>query len=113
MAGRAMLTVFSMFGSEWQADKDEREAVPSAFADYFVATQKQDFPPGVALTMVMCAYVGRRFTMPKTQSRMQALKLRFAAWMIRRKLRKQGIVARVVIQDGEIQIIRDDKPADA
>ncbi len=110
MAGRATLQVFGMFGAEWKADKEEMTMVEQSMGDYFVATQRQDFPPGVALLMVFGTFVGRRLTMPKTQSGLQRLKLRLAVWMVKRKLRKSGRAnARVEIHDGEIVIV-EDKP---
>ncbi len=99
-----------MFGPEWKADRDEQTMMEQAMGDYFVATGRQDFPPGVALCMVFGTFVSRRFTMPKTQSALQRLKLRIGVWAVKRKLKKMGRAnVRVEIHDGEIVVI-EDKP---
>ena len=86
-------------GEEWApiVDKstglDERVVMQSAFADYFRATGKTDFPPSVALAVVVLAYVAPRFTMPKTQTRYT----RFKNWIVKkiadRKLAQHNLKA--------------------
>lgn len=84
-------------GDEWQPrvdsrnGLDEKAMLESAFGDYFVATGKQDLPPGWALVAALAMYAAPRFTMPKTQSRMQRIKTwavqKYVAW----KMRKRGM----------------------
>lgn len=86
-------------GEEWQPMKDEetgldeKALMESAWADYFEATGKQDIPPGMALTVVMLGYILPRFTMPKTQTRLQKLKTWISEKWANRKLKKHGLKA--------------------
>lgn len=86
-------------GEEWHPRTDESSGLnekmmlENAFADYFEATGKTDIPPGMALTVAIGAYVLPRFTMPKTQSRLDKLKKGIKQWWINRKLRKHGFKA--------------------
>ena len=56
---------------------DEKRELRMAFSDYCEAKQIGDFPPGIALTIAMLAYIGPRFTMPNTQKRSK----RFFTWL--------------------------------
>lgn len=71
---------------------DERADMQLAFADYFVATGKTDFPPGAMLCLVVSQYGMRRFAMPNTKTRvanlMTRVGARFALWRANRAKRK-------------------------
>ncbi len=71
-----MFTLGQAFGGrEWaprvDKDLDENAMLTSAFTDYARAKDMRDIPPGVALSFAIIAYVGPRFTMPETKSRLQ------------------------------------------
>lgn len=73
--------------SEQQCGYDERNMLQQAYADYFEASGYTDFPPGIALTAVMFAYVSPRLNMPKTRKRLFG----FFDWVKNfRKKRKKG-----------------------
>ena len=82
-------------GDEWQPIKneeyglDEKENLETAFINYFEATGKTDFPPGVALAIAVGGYVLPRFTQPKTKSRLK----RAGEWIYFKwqKIRKKPI----------------------
>lgn len=82
-------------GEEWMPQADprtgmnEREMLEAAFGDYFVATGKTDLPPGWALAAGIFMYAGRRFAMPKTQSRIAKAKSWLVAKYVNFKNRKQ------------------------
>lgn len=67
-------------GDEWRPIKneklgiDERHHLEQCFADYFEATGKTDIPPSMALALGVISYAAPRFAMPKTQSRLSAIK---------------------------------------
>jgi hypothetical protein len=61
-------------GEGKKASMDERAMLEGAYGDYFIATGKSDFPPGVALFMALAMYATPRFTMPVTKSRIQSIK---------------------------------------
>lgn len=67
---------------------DEKAALDSAFTDYFIATGKTDFPPGVALTLTIGMYVLPRLTMPTVQTNLKAKGGRIYTWWQNRKLKK-------------------------
>lgn len=104
MCARASNQMMGMFGAHWRPDADESRATEQAMGDYFVAKGMQDFPPGVALVMVYTAFLGRRLSSEPAKKQMSGLRLRFAAWMIRRRLKKQGITAKVEIRGNEILV---------
>ena len=64
-------------GDEFQPVKDETYGIDeaanleTAFGDYFVATGRTDFPPGIALSIAVGGYILPRFTRPKTKSRLE------------------------------------------
>lgn len=72
--------------------EDERAAMHDAWSQYFLATGKT-FSPGWLLVAANGGYLARRFTMPKTQTRLQKLKEGFAAWIARRRMRKNAPAA--------------------
>lgn len=103
MAANLLMTLGVVVGGEeWHPVKDpntgmdEKLMLETAFADYFEATGKTDIPPGMALTAAIGGYMLPRFTMPKTQSRMQKLKGWFVQKLADRKLRKHGLKAEKV-----------------
>lgn len=102
-------------GEEWhprrdeQSGLDEKMMLENAFADYFEATGKTDIPPGMALTVAIGAYALPRFTMPKTQSRLDKLKKGIKQWWINRKLKKHGFKAEAVRNNEDKQ--NDDSKA--
>ncbi len=103
MAANLLMTLGVVVGGdEWHPVKDvntgmdEKLMLETAFADYFEATGKTDIPPGMALTAAIGGYMLPRFTMPKTQSRMQKLKGWFVKKIADRKLRKHGMKAEKV-----------------
>lgn len=67
-------------GEEWQPlsipeqGLDERSQMRDAWASYCEFKDIRDIPPGIALGMVMLAYVSPRLFMPKTKSRIQKAK---------------------------------------
>jgi len=67
---------------------DEKAALESAFTDYFIATEKTDFPPGVALTLTIGMYILPRFMLPTVQTNMKAKGWRIYTWWQNRKLNK-------------------------
>jgi len=67
---------------------DEKAALDSAFTDYFIATGKTDFPPGVALTLTIGMYILPRLTMPTVQTNLKAKGGRVYTWWQNRKLKK-------------------------
>ena len=81
-------------GPEWQprdnAEHQETKMMETAFGDYFVATGRTEFPPGLALTLAISAYAMPRFTMPQTRSRLTKFKQWIAAKWIAFKDRKKG-----------------------
>lgn len=111
-AGAAMAhTIFMMGqalgGSEWAPRKnpiDEATMMEQAWGNYFVATGRTDFPPGMALGIALCTYAAPRFTMPETRGRMSRFKLWIAAKIVKRKLKKKGINAVVTIKDGQLLV---------
>ncbi len=86
-----------IFGDEFHPRKaadagyDEMEYLQGAFAAYFLATGKTDIPPGMALAIALCSYGLPRVTMPKTRSRLSAIKdwfgSKFLAWRGKKTLR--------------------------
>lgn len=86
-------------GDEWHPREDketglnEKLMLENSFADYFEATGKTDIPPGMALTVAIGAYALPRFTMPKTQTRLQKAKMAIKQWWVNRKLKKHGLKA--------------------
>lgn len=86
-AGAFFTVAVSLGGEEWiPRTKDginERALLEGAFSDYCIAKGIADIPPGVALLAALMMYAAPRFTMPKTQSKME----RVGLW-IRAKLRK-------------------------
>lgn len=86
-------------GDEWnprmdeQTGLNEKSMLEGAFADYFETTGKTDLPPAMALTVAIGAYALPRFTMPKTQSRLQKMTGGIKKWFINRKLKKHGLKA--------------------
>jgi hypothetical protein len=65
-----------------KASMDERAMIEGAYGDYFIATGKTDFPPGVALFMALGMYAMPRFAMPVTKARTQSIK----EWIARKWL---------------------------
>lgn len=87
-------------GEEWAPRKivdsgktllDESAMMEQAWGDYFVATGRTDFPPGLALTMACSAYILPRFTMPLTKTRIQKAKEwivhKYVSWKMRKENR--------------------------
>ena len=58
-------TAVMMLGEEWKADPDERVALDSAAGDYFVAKDINDFPPGIALSIVCFSFAAKRIATGK------------------------------------------------
>lgn len=83
-------------GDEWhpridpKIGLDEKFMLETVFGDYFVATGKADLPPGWALVAGCCMYSLPRFAMPKTKSRLSAIKNWFAAKVIAWRARRAG-----------------------
>lgn len=106
VAAANMLIVMGMMigGDEWQPSNanglDEKLLLETAFGDYFVATGKDDIPPGVALSAVIVMYAAPRFAMPKTQQRTAGLTGWFKRKMADRKLKKHGLKSEP-IKDGQ------------
>jgi hypothetical protein len=92
-------------GEEWKPRTtpiDEKPMLEEAFANYAIAKNWTDLPPGIALTFAVSVYVLPRFAMPITRSRFQKAKswigAKWANWRNRRALKKQGL--RIVPEDG-------------
>lgn len=78
-----------LFGPEWQArDETERSAVCNSLASYLRAKQVQDIPPGMMLTIVLCAYSAPRLRQPAT-----ANKLKLGWYWLKNKFSKKVTVA--------------------
>lgn len=94
-------------GEEWQPRQDEKIGLDekfmleTAFADYFEATGKTDIPPGMALTVAVGAYALPRFTMPKTQTRVQKAGTSIKQWWANRKLKKHGLRAEKIADSND------------
>jgi hypothetical protein len=106
-------------GEEWEPSKEEVAYQTQAWQQYCVAKQFKDFPPGLALSIAMMAYVGPRLRMPKTAEKVGKAKswisLRVVKWKIKRELKKRGISAVVTIGksgDGRNEILINGVPAD-
>lgn len=82
-------------GDEWKPaldpkiGLDEKAMLEGVFGDYFVATGKTDLPPGWALFAGIGMYAAKRFTMPKTQSRIQRAKSWVAGKILAFRMRKR------------------------
>lgn len=76
-------------GGEVNVTINEAEEQSGLWGEYFVATGRTDFPPGVALTIGILSYAGRRATMPETQRRAQSVKEwlahKWLSWKLKRK----------------------------
>lgn len=76
-------------GEEWlpivipEKGLDEMAAMQKAFGDYFVATNRKDIPPGVALSFCVLAYAAPRCFRPTTRERLGVAKA-WAADKLRR-----------------------------
>jgi hypothetical protein len=71
-----------LLGPEWEPVQqngiDERQNLHNAFGDYFVAKDINDFPPGVALSIVCMAYALPRLTTgTETKTRLSKAKIWF------------------------------------
>ena len=86
----------SIGGDEWLPKIDKQTGVnelcvlETAFSDYYKATGKVDLPPGLALTVAISMYALPRFTMPKTQSKMQKAKVWFVSKIVNFKMNKSN-----------------------
>lgn len=112
MAANLLITLGMVAGGdEWQPVRDEKTGLDEklmlegAFADYFEATGKTDIPPGMALTVAIGGYALPRFTMPKTQSRMQKMTSGIKKWWINRKIKKHGFSAIPVSEKGKSNMV--------
>lgn len=82
-------------GDEWIPIKnqehgvDEKANLESAFGDYFVAKEIEDFPPGVALTIAVSGYVLPRFLMPKTKEKTKGFFGKVKRWFVKKKIEKE------------------------
>jgi len=93
-------------GDEWEPmvkpeyGLDERKHLEAAFADYFEATGRTDFPPGAALSIAVGSYILPRFSKPKTQARVGGffgwVKKKYVAWKTVRVAKKHGVDLRPV-----------------
>jgi hypothetical protein len=81
-------------GEEWQPSKDEHATLAQAFEAYFRAKGCVDVPPGVALTIALLSYAGPRFTKPKTQGRLQKLRM----WWAQKRAERRGAHAAEVLR---------------
>ena len=105
MAANLLMTIGIVAGGEeWQpmsdptTGLDEKAMMETAFADYFEATGKTDIPPGMVLTVAIGGYMLPRFTMPKTQSRIQKVKVWFVKKIADRKLKKHGLKTEATLE---------------
>lgn len=93
------------FGEEFKPDDQaEIEGLRTGFADYFESQDITDLPPGMALVMVMGAYMVPRFTRPKAQARVLNIWGRAKLWYSERKRAKKTATktkAGVVEESGE------------
>lgn len=88
-----------VFGDEFNPQKtdtyDERGYLENAFGDYFVATGRTDLPPSMALVVAIGVYVAPRFTQPKTQTKLGAIKdwaiSKYFGWRAKKDLKKQNL----------------------
>ena len=83
-------------GIEWLPIKDNKTGVDEtlmlqkAYGDYFAATGKTDFPPGVALTIALIGYAVPRFAKPKTQNRVKVISKWFKNLLFSEKKNDDG-----------------------
>jgi hypothetical protein len=101
-AANALIGVSMMLGGHEfapikneEAGIDEKENIENAFADYFVAKDMDDIPPGLALSLVLLSYYAPRVAMPKTKEKVKKaggwFKQKFVAWRTKRELKKHGM----------------------
>lgn len=100
-----LVACVALGGEEWQPQLDaktgmnEKAMLEQVFSDYFAATGKTDLPPGWALAAGITFYAVRRFTMPKTQSRLQRIKVWIGVKLHNWKMRKRSSTVQPI--DGE------------
>lgn len=70
---------------------DEKKALESAFTDYYIATGKTDFPPGVALTLVVGMYILPRFAHQTVRDNLKQKTGFIASWFKKRKDKKRKV----------------------
>lgn len=81
-------------GDEWAPVKnaqygvDEYAQMVQAWTNYADAKDLTDFPPGVAVTVVMLGYAGPRLFLPKTKTRLQKAKETVYGWYAKYRARK-------------------------
>ena len=87
-------TGVAVFGDEWYPEDipnfgSERDMLNKAFYDYMESKNISDFPAGVALSIALVNYAGKRFTKPKTRNRLAefkgALAKKIVTWKERAK----------------------------
>lgn len=100
-AGATIMLGMTLGGEEWkplvhpETGLNEFDTMSKAYGDYFAAKGMTDIPPGVALTIALFGYILPRFFMPKTQTRVQKVKLWIAAKWIKWRAKKKGIAVDV------------------
>lgn len=72
-------------GPEWNPKSpEERDMICKPLATYYKSKGVQDLPPGLMLTIVICAYAAPRMREPSTSSKLRV----FWAWLKERVRRK-------------------------
>ncbi len=80
----------TMFGPEWQPKSaQEREHVIMPLMHYLKSKQVQDIPPGMMLTIIICAYAAPRLREPSTASKLSAMWV----WLKSKIIRKKKVIA--------------------
>ncbi len=76
----------TMFGPEWMPKSaQEREHVILPLMVYLKSKQVQDIPPGMMLTIIVCAYAAPRLREPSTASKLGAMWVWLKSKIIRKK----------------------------
>jgi hypothetical protein len=100
-ANLGIMLLVALGGDEFHPRKDEKvgldekRMLEETTGDFFVANDWEDLPPGLALICAWGMFVLPRFTMPKTQTRVQRLKgwlgAKIGAWRANRRGKKRGM----------------------
>jgi len=100
-ANLGIMLLVALGGDEFHPRKDEKvgldekRMLEETTGDFFVANDWEDLPPGLALICAWGMFVLPRFTMPKTQTRVQRLKAwigsKIGAWRANRRAKRRGV----------------------
>ena len=65
-----------IFGDEWLPEEktNEKELIVGAFDDYYIEVEVKDVPPWLGLVIALTGYSTKRFTKPKTKTKLSDIK---------------------------------------